>query len=98
MRAFTSAIFVLVVSLVGTGFGPTVTGLLSDLFATRFGLGEAALRYALPTCLIPALAGCAFFWRAASHLPKEMRSLHEIAPAGVNEVEPLAAAPVAGAS
>ena len=95
MRAFTSAIFVLVVSLVGTGFGPTVTGLLSDVFAARFGLGETAVRYALPTCLIPALAGCAFFWRAASHLPKEMRSLHEIDPVSAGDVEPLAAQPVA---
>jgi MFS family permease len=81
MRAFTSAIFVLVVSLVGTGLGPTVTGVLSDAFAVRFGLGEAALRYALPTLVIPALAACALFWRAASHLPGELRALHEETPA-----------------
>jgi predicted MFS family arabinose efflux permease len=78
MRAFAQAIYVLVVSLVGTGIGPTLVGVLSDLFATRFGLGEEALRYALPaTVILPTLAAAALFWRSSAHLPAELRPMHE---------------------
>lgn len=72
MRAFTSAVFVLVVNLIGMGLGPTVVGMLSDLIASRLGLGDAALRYALPTVVIPALAASALFWRSGQHLPDEL--------------------------
>lgn len=71
MRAFTSAVFVLVVNIVGLGLGPTSVGLLSDLLAARF--GEQALRYALPSIAIPALAAAALFWRSSVHLRAEMR-------------------------
>jgi predicted MFS family arabinose efflux permease len=76
MRAFTSAVFVLVVSIGGLGLGPTVVGALSDLFAARYGLGERALRYALPTVVVPALAAAALFWRSSVHLRDEMAPLH----------------------
>ena len=73
MRAFTSAVFVLVVNLVGLGLGPTVVGALSDLLAARFGLGEAAaLRYALSTVAVPAVAAAALFWRSSVHLEAEL--------------------------
>jgi hypothetical protein len=83
MRAFTAAVFVLVVSIVGLGCGPTVVGMLSDLFVARFGLGEASLRFALPTVVIPALAAAILFHRSSVHLPAELASLHgaEEAPA-----------------
>jgi len=77
MRAFTSAVFVLVVSVGGQGFGPTVVGALSDLFASQGGLGEASLRYALPTVVVPALAAAVLFWRSSVHLRDEMAPLHE---------------------
>jgi hypothetical protein len=94
MRAFTSAVFVLVVSLVGLGFGPTVVGVLSDTFAGAFGLGEASLRYALPTVVIPAIAASALFWRASVHLGREMAPLHEAPEAATEPVEPAAILPV----
>jgi MFS family permease len=81
MRAFTSAVFVLVVSIGGFGLGPTVVGALSDLFADRFGLGEASLRYALPTVVLPATAAAALFWRSSMHLRDEMAPLHQTADA-----------------
>ncbi|MBW8812806.1 MAG: MFS transporter [Caulobacterales bacterium] len=94
MRAFTSAVFVLVVSLVGMGCGPTVVGLLSDVFADRFGLGDASLRYALPTVVIPAIAASVLFWRASVHLKHEMAPLHaDVSEAG-EPVEPAAVLPV----
>ena len=88
MRAFTSAVFVLVVSIGGLGLGPTVIGALSDLFINRFGLGEASLRYALPTVVAPATAAALLFWRSSTHLRAELKPLHrsvESGPAGVGE-------------
>jgi predicted MFS family arabinose efflux permease len=93
MRAFTSAVFVLVVSIGGLGLGPTVVGALSDLFADRFGMGEASLRYALPTVILPALAAAVLFWRSSTHLPAELRPMHERAEDGAVALSP-AAAPV----
>ena len=72
MRAFTSAVFVLVVNLVGLGLGPTSVGLLSDLLAAHFGLGDQALRYALLSVAIPAVAAAALFWRSSVHLATEL--------------------------
>jgi predicted MFS family arabinose efflux permease len=94
MRAFTSAVFVLVVSVGGLGLGPTVVGALSDLFAARFGLGEGALRYALPTVVIPAAAAAALFWRSSVHLREEMAPLHQRSSdleSAAEPAEPLAA-------
>jgi predicted MFS family arabinose efflux permease len=77
MRAFTSAVFVLVVSIGGLGLGPTVVGALSDLFAARFEMGETSLRYALPTVVLPAAAAAALFWVSSRHLRDEMAPLHQ---------------------
>lgn len=93
MRAFTSAVFVLVVNLIGMGMGPTVTGILSDLFANRFGAGELALRFALPTVIVPAIAAAMFFWRSASHLPRELAPLHEARVDPTQPPGPIAVAP-----
>jgi hypothetical protein len=80
MRAFTAAVFVLVVSLVGAGLGPTSVGMLSDLLIHRFGLDQASLRFALPTVMIPALAAAILFHRSSVHLPAELEPLHAPAP------------------
>ncbi|CAN7307927.1 MFS transporter [Phenylobacterium sp. LjRoot225] len=93
MRAFTAAVYMLVVNLVGIGVGPTVVGALSDLFADRFGLGDNALRYALATVVIPATGAAALFWLSSLHLRREMRPLHERTPAEADaEVEAAAVA------
>jgi predicted MFS family arabinose efflux permease len=80
MRALTSAVLVLIVSVIGLGLGPVSVGALSDLLATHFGLGEASLRYALPTVVIPAAAAAALFYRSSIHLPRELAPLHAAAP------------------
>jgi predicted MFS family arabinose efflux permease len=82
MRAFTSAVFVLVVSIGGLGLGPTVVGMLSDLLVNRFGLAETSLRYALPTVVLPATAAAILFWRSSVHLRHEMAPLHAAPSAG----------------
>jgi len=77
MRAFTSAVFVLVVSIGGLGLGPTVVGVVSDLLIHRFGLAETSLRFALPTIILPATAASILFWRSSVHLSREMAPLHQ---------------------
>ena len=87
MRAFTAAVFVLVVSLVGGGCGPTSIGMLSDVLIHRFGLGDGSLRYALPTVVIPALAAAVLFHRSSVHLPRELAPLHAAAETDASELE-----------
>jgi MFS family permease len=72
LRAFTSAVLVLVVNIIGLGLGPLVTGLLSDLLTTRYGMGLDGLRYALIASAIPALWSAVHFARAAHFLRAEL--------------------------
>jgi MFS family permease len=72
LRAFTSAVLVLVISIVGLGLGPLVTGMLSDHLVSAYGLTHDSLRYAIAASAIPALWGAAHFGRAASFLREEL--------------------------
>ncbi|HXQ14383.1 MAG TPA: MFS transporter [Caulobacteraceae bacterium] len=84
MRALTSAVLVLVVSVIGLGLGPLSVGALSDLLTHRFGFGEAALRYALPSVVVPAAAAAWLFHRSSIHLPGELAPMHQPAAAAVS--------------
>jgi MFS family permease len=75
LRAFTSAVLALVVGIVGLGLGPLVTGMLSDLFASRYGLGQDSLRYAIAASAVPALWGAVHFMRAAHFLRDELANV-----------------------
>jgi MFS family permease len=75
MRAFTASVFLLGAAIGGSAFGPTLTGMLSDLFTTRFGMGVEGLRYALLTTALPAVIASAFFFRSAHYLKMEMAPL-----------------------
>jgi MFS family permease len=57
MRAFTSAIMLFVVNLIGLGLGPQAVGVLNDVLGPRF--GAEAIRYSL--CLV----GLTNLWAAA---------------------------------
>jgi MFS family permease len=72
LRAFTSAVLVLCVNLLGLGLGPLVTGMLSDLLISRFGLEQTSLRYAIAASALAALWGAAHFMRAAVYLRGEL--------------------------
>ena len=52
MRAFTNAVVLLVFNLIGLGLGPFVTGVISDVLATRYGLLTESLRYAVSTAML----------------------------------------------
>ena len=79
LRAFTSAVLALVVGIVGLGLGPLITGMLSDLFATRYGLGQDSLRYAIAASAIPSLWGAVHFMRAAHYLRDELANASRVA-------------------
>ncbi|MFL0357486.1 spinster family MFS transporter [Erythrobacter sp. GH1-10] len=63
MRAVWAAITLLVINLIGLGAGPTMVGVISDLFVERY--GEESLRYSL--LVIASLTPLAIFayWRAS---------------------------------
>lgn len=61
-RAMGAAILNLFLTLFGAGFGPLLSGALSDLFTAS--LGPAGLRYALVATLLVMLATLFLFWRA----------------------------------
>jgi predicted MFS family arabinose efflux permease len=63
MRALTSAIFFLVINLIGLGFGPLVVGYISDLLSPTLGL--ESLRWALSIVMIISLASTILFFNTA---------------------------------
>ena len=63
MRAVWAAVTLLIINLIGLGIGPTMVGIISDMFVPQY--GEQSLRYAL--LVIASFTPLAIFcyWRAA---------------------------------
>jgi len=72
LRAFTSAVLVLLVNIVGLGLGPLVTGMLSDFLVSTYGLTHDSLRYAIAASAVFAVWGAAHFARAGHFLRDEL--------------------------
>lgn len=68
-RALVAACVVAVAGFLGTVLGPLVTGILSDVFAARFGPGPDGLRYALVLAGLVSTLGAALLWLGARDLP-----------------------------
>ena len=49
-----------------------ITGYLSDVFSSRFGLGVNSLSYAICISVLFSLIGGLLFWRASNLLPSEI--------------------------
>jgi len=62
MRAVWAAITLLVINLIGLGLGPSITGILSDLYRPYF--GEESLRYALMSASLLTPWAIFHYWRA----------------------------------
>jgi predicted MFS family arabinose efflux permease len=62
-RALAAAMLMLILNLVGLGFGPLVVGVLSDALTPRF--GDSSLRYAL-LVTAPALVWAGIHWLLAA--------------------------------
>lgn len=71
MRAVASAFILLILNIIGLGFGPQVTGLLSDLLATEF--GNDSMRYSL--LIIGAIVGpwsALHYYLAGRHIDEDL--------------------------
>lgn len=79
MRAVAASITMLSVNLVGLGLGPTIIGVLSDLFQPGF--GEDSLRNALIGVGLFLGLSAFFFFRAAATVEEDMKTV-DIAEAG----------------
>jgi len=63
MRALTSAVYFLVINLVGLGFGPMIVGMISDALKPSFGI--ESLRWALTIIIFISIISAAFFFNTA---------------------------------
>jgi len=63
MRSLTSAVFFLVLNLIGLGFGPLVVGVISDLLTPS--LGTESLRWAMSCIVVMSAASIVLFLSAA---------------------------------
>jgi MFS family permease len=72
MRALTSAVYFLVINLVGLGFGPLVIGIISDLLKPT--LGVESLRWALSIIIITGLASAILFFSTAKKLVNGLKT------------------------
>lgn len=70
MRALTSAIFFLMINLIGLGFGPLVVGMLSDFLAAD--LGAESLRWAMSCILAVSFSAVVLFLRAAGRMSTDL--------------------------
>lgn len=70
MRAFTSAMLVLIVNILGLSLGPLMTGMISD--ALQPTLGADALRYAILSSMGMSVVAAFCFFRSGQHLVREL--------------------------
>jgi predicted MFS family arabinose efflux permease len=72
MRATVSAVFQLILNLIGLGLGPLIVGMLNDALADRF--GDASIRWSL--CIVTSVGaiGALFLLGASRSLPGDLAS------------------------
>jgi len=71
MRAFTSAMLVLIVNLFGLSLGPLLTGVISDALQPIY--GSQSLRYAIPCSIAMEVLAALCFFCSARCLPRELK-------------------------
>jgi predicted MFS family arabinose efflux permease len=79
MRAVAVAVFLLVIHLLGMGFGPFAVGLISDFLQPQY--GTDSLRYALLAVLPLNLIAVWLFWRASRWVAVDL-AIEPAPPAG----------------
>lgn len=70
MRAFTSAVLVLIVNILGLSLGPLLTGAISDALQPAY--GADSLRYAILLSVGMEVLAALCFFRSAHHLVREL--------------------------
>jgi MFS family permease len=71
MRALTSAVFFLVINLLGLGLGPLVVGVVSDLLKPS--LGVESLRWAMSIVIVMGFASAVLFFSTAKKLMADLK-------------------------
>ena len=71
MRALTSAVYFLIINLIGLGFGPMIVGMISD--ALKPSLGVESLRWALSIILVISIFSAALFFITAKKLVIDLK-------------------------
>jgi hypothetical protein len=74
MRAFTSAMLVLICNILGLSLGPLMTGMISD--ALQPTLGAESLRYAILASQVMSVVAALCFFRSGQHLMRELGGAH----------------------
>ena len=75
MRATAASILLFIINLVGLDAGPLIVGVLSDLFASGMGLGEAeGVRWAITCTSCCTLIAAALFWTARKTIKEDLVS------------------------
>ncbi len=75
MRAVWAAITLLAINLIGLGLGPTLVGVLSDLFMPHY--GDQSLRYALVVIAAFTPLAILCYWRSAVLLKRDFPKTQE---------------------
>ena len=70
MRAFASAIFFLVLNLIGLGLGPLFVGIVSDMLAPA--LGVESLRWALASTMFISVIAIIMFFKSSQTLKSDL--------------------------
>lgn len=69
-RAQATAMLVVIINIIGSMIGPSLSGFVSDLLTAR--LGGESLRVSLLIMSLPTVAGGLLFWRASVHYPRDL--------------------------
>ena len=76
MRGTSMSVLVVLLNLIGVGVGPTLAGVLSDVFAARY--GADSVRWAMMLVLVACLPAMLLFWRAAATIGRDItRASHD---------------------
>lgn len=70
MRALASAVLFFIINLIGLGFGPTVTGIISDALTPQYGV--EALRYAIVATFCVNVWSALHYYMASRHLRSDL--------------------------
>lgn len=73
MRGLTSAVLLVVPTIFGLGLGPFLTGVASDIIASRFAAANESLRYAMALALCGSALGCTLYLYMAKRLRMDLR-------------------------
>jgi hypothetical protein len=71
LRATAAAVFLLIVNLVGAGLGPSLVGVLSDLF--KASAGSQSLQFALVVISPAYLVGALILWLGSVTMAADIR-------------------------